>query len=160
MLCIKYLFYFWLLAASEGNRRPGSPYLSWRLWVIPLSFLVPIFPTANGYETHCPRSASEHLAVPGYVALFRKCSAGSPVPRPSAFAAPVGVPPRMCDSHQNQHFKHRPEALEDASQSSAPWKRGTPRPIPLRERQTVTQLLSAKHFSITASPHNSALACC
>lgn len=95
MLCVKYLFYFWLLAASEGNRRPGSPYLCWRLWVIPLSFLVPIFPTANGYETHCSRSAFPNTwQCPDMWRYSEKCSAGSPFSRPSAFAAPVGVPSR------------------------------------------------------------------
>lgn len=73
VLCVKYQFYFWLLAASEGNRRPGSPYLC---WVTPLSFLVPIFPTANGHET------------PGYATIFRKRSARSPFSRPSALACP------------------------------------------------------------------------
>lgn len=64
------LFYFGILAASEGNRRPGPSYLPSRLWVILFfSFffllqLVQIFLTANDYVTHCSQSSlCDSLAV-------------------------------------------------------------------------------------------------
>lgn len=71
------LFYFGILAASEGNRRPGPSYLPSRLWVILLFFsfffllqLVLIFLTANDYVTHCSQSSlRDSLAVFGCVSV-------------------------------------------------------------------------------------------
>lgn len=70
------LFYFGILAASEGNRRPGPSYLPSRLWVILFfSFffllqLVLIFLTANDYVTHCSQSSlCDSLAVFGCVSV-------------------------------------------------------------------------------------------
>lgn len=42
------LFYFGILAASEGNRRPGPSYLPSRLWVILFFFF--LFPFAVGSD--------------------------------------------------------------------------------------------------------------
>lgn len=109
---------FWLLAASEGNRR--LPFSVLEAPGDSSQVLGSDLPNCKRlWNALFPKCLFRTLGVRGYVALFRKCSS-----RPSTFAAPVGV-------------KQSPKPTFQTSPGGPPtWKRGNLLPM----RFAVTQL--------------------